>query len=228
MLHIAASPPATALSASGAPNTIGAMTMKLFYAPGACSHAPHILLREAGLDFTIEKVDLAEKKTETGADYKKINPHGYVPALQLDNGIVLTEGPAIDQYIADLVPAKKLAPANGTPERYKLQSWLNFISTELHKQFSPLFNKAVPEEYKTMVKEKMYTRFDVINEHLSTNKYILGEGFSAPDAYLYTVLSWAKYFAIDFTKWPAIKSFMERVAARPSAQAAAKAEGLAA
>ncbi len=202
--------------------------MKLYYSPGACSHAPHILLREAGLDFSLEKVDLAAKKTESGADYKAINPHGYVPALQLDNGEVLTEGPAIDQYIADLVPAKKLAPASGTPERYKLQSWLNFISTELHKQFSPLFNKAVPEEYKTMVKEKLATRFDTINEHLSKNRYILGESFTAPDAYLYTVLGWAKHFAIDFAKWPAIKSFMERVAARPAAQAAAKAEGLAA
>ena len=202
--------------------------MKLYYSPGACSHAPHILLHEAGLDFTIEKVDLGEKKTESGADFKKISPFGYVPALQLDNGTVLTEGPAIDQYIADLVPAKKLAPAAGTPERYTLQSWLNFISTELHKQFTPLFNKAVPEEYKTMVKEKMYTRFDVINDHLSRNKYLLGETFTAPDAYLYTVLNWGRFFAIDFAKWPAIKSFLERIAARPSAQAAAKAEGLAA
>ncbi len=202
--------------------------MKLYYAPGACSHAPHILLREAGLDFSLEKVDLAAKKTETGADYKTINPHGYVPALQLKDGTVLTEGPAIDQYIADLVPAKKLAPAAGTPERYKLQSWLNFISTELHKQFSPLFNKAVPDEYKAMVKEKLAARFDAINAHLSGNKHLLGESFSAADAYLYTVLNWAKYFAIDLAQWPAIKAFMERVAARPSAQAAAKAEGLAA
>jgi len=204
------------------------MTMKLYYSPGACSHAPHILLREAGLDFTIEKVDLAAKKTETGADFMTISPHGYVPALQLNDGTILTEGPAIDQYIADLVPAKKLAPAAGTPERYKLQSWLNFISTELHKQFSPMFNKAVPEDYKSMVKEKMFTRFDVINDHLSKNQFIMGETFTAPDAYLYTVLNWAKFFGIDFAaKWPAIKSFLERVAARPSAQAAAKAEGLA-
>ena len=201
--------------------------MKLYYAPGACSHAPHILLREAGLDFSLEKVDLAAKKTETGDDYSKINPYGYVPALQLKDGTVLTEGPAIDQYIADLAPAKKLAPAAGTPERYKLQSWLNFISTELHKQFSPLFNKAVPEEYKTMVKEKLATRFDTINAHLSSNKHLLGENFSAADAYLYTVLNWTKHFAIDLAKWPAIKSFMERVAARPSAQETAKAEGLA-
>lgn len=202
--------------------------MKLYYAPGACSHAPHILLREAGLDFALEKVDLAAKRTESGADYSKINPHGYVPALQLKDGTVLTEGPAIDQYIADLVPAKKLAPASGTPERYTLQSWLNFISTELHKQFSPLFNKAVPENYKAMVKEKLASRFDAINEHLSKRQFLLGETFTAPDAYLYTVLSWGKYFGIDFAKWPAIKSFLERVAARPSAQAAAKAEGLAA
>ena len=202
--------------------------MKLFYAPGACSHAPHILLREAGLDFSIEKVDLATKKTETGVDFRTINPHGYVPALQLDNGAVVTEVAVINQYIADRVPAKKLAPANGTPERYTLQSWLNFISTEVHKQLGAMFNPAVPEDYKTMVKEKMFTRFDVINEHLSKSKFILGETFTAPDAYLYTVLNWAKYFAIDFAKWPAIKSFMERVAARPSAPAAAKAEGLAA
>jgi glutathione S-transferase len=201
--------------------------MKLFYAPGACSHAPHILLREAGLDFSIEKVDLAAKKTETGADFKKINPHGYVPALQLDNGTVVTEVAVISQYIADRVPAKKLAPANGTPERYTLQSWLNFISAEVHKQLGAMFNPAVPEEYKTIVKEKLATRFESINAHLSRQAFLLGETFTAPDAYLYTVLNWAKYFAIDLAKWPAIKSFMERVAARPSAQEAAKAEGLA-
>jgi glutathione S-transferase len=202
--------------------------MKLFYAPGACSHAPHILLREAGLDFTIEKVDLATKKTETGANFKAINPHGYVPALQLDNGTVVTEVAVINQYIADRVPAKKLAPANGTPERYTLQSWLNFISTEVHKQLAPMFNPAVPEEYKTILKDKLATRFETINAHLSKHAFLLGESFTAPDAYLYTVLNWAKYFAIDLAKWPAIKSFMERVGARPSAQAAAKAEGLAA
>ena len=202
--------------------------MKLFYAPGACSHAPHILLREAGLDFSIEKVDLATKKTETGVDFKTINPHGYVPALQLDNGAVVTEVAVINQYIADRVPAKKLAPANGTPERYTLQSWLNFISSEVHKQLGAMFNPAVPEEYKTIVKEKLATRFETINAHLSKQAFLLGESFTAPDAYLYTVLNWAKYFAIDLAKWPAIKSFMERVAARPSAQEAAKAEGLAA
>ena len=202
--------------------------MKLYYSPGACSHAPHILLREAGLDFTIEKVDLAAKKTETGADFKKVNPHGYVPALQLTDGTVLTEVAVINQYIADRVPAKKLAPANGTPERYSLQSWLNFISSEVHKQLGGMFNPKMPDEYKAILKEKLATRFDTINAHLSKQAFVLGETFTAADAYLYTVLNWTKYFAIDLAKWPAIKSFMERVAARPSAQEAAKAEGLAA
>jgi glutathione S-transferase len=202
--------------------------MKLFYAPGACSHAPHILLREAGLNFTLEKVDLASKKTETGADFTQINPNGYVPALQLDNGEVITEGPAIDQYIADLVPAKGLAPANGTPARYKMQSWLNFISTEIHKQFGPMFSKTTPDEYKTVLIDKIKTRFDTVNAHLAKHSFLMGDGFTAPDAYLYTVVGWAKYFDIGLDKWPALKAFMERVAARPSAMAAAKAEGLAA
>jgi|SRR5688500_7243934 len=202
--------------------------MKLYYTPGACSHAPHILLREAGLDFTIEKVDLADKKTETGADFKKINPHGYVPALQLKDGTVLTEVAVISQYIADRVPAKNLAPANGTAERYTLQSWLNFISAEVHKQLGAMFNPAVPEEYRTIVKTKLATRFDSLDAHLSKQPFMLGETFTAADAYLYTILNWTKHFAIDLAKWPAIKSFMERVAARPSAQEAAKAEGLAA
>lgn len=201
--------------------------MKLFYAPGACSHAPHILLREAGLNFTLEKVDLGAKKTEGGADFTKINPNGYVPALQLDSGEVITEGPAIDQYIADQVPAKGLAPANGTPARYKMQSWLNFVSTELHKQFGPLFSKTTPDEYKKTLIDKIKGRFDTIDAHLAKNSFLMGDSFTAPDAYLYTVVGWAKYFDIGLDKWPALKSFMDRVAARPSAQAAAKAEGLA-
>lgn len=201
--------------------------MKLYYSPGACSHAPHILLREAGLNFTLEKVDLGARKTESGADFTAINPMGYVPALQLDSGEVLTEGPAIDQFIADQAPAKGLAPANGTPGRYKLQSWLNFISTELHKQFGPLFSKATPDEYKKMLIDKIKGRFDTVNAHLAKHNFLMGDSFTAPDAYLYTVVGWAKYFDIGLDKWPALKSFMDRVAARPSAQAAAKAEGLA-
>ncbi len=201
--------------------------MKLYYSPGACSHAPHILLREAGLNFTLEKVDLGARKTESGADFTQINPYGYVPALQLDTGEVLTEGPAIDQFIADQVPAKGLAPANGTPARYKMQSWLNFISTELHKQFGPLFGKTTPDEYKKVLIDKIKGRFDTINAHLAKHSFLMGDSFTAPDAYLYTVVGWAKYFDIGLDKWPALKSFMDRVAARPSAQAAAKAEGLA-
>lgn len=201
--------------------------MKLYYSPGACSHAPHILLREAGLNFSLEKVDLGARKTESGADFTKINPNGYVPALQLDNGEVITEGPAIDQFIADQVPAKGLAPANGTPARYKMQSWLNFISTELHKQFGPLFAKTTPDDYKKVLIDKIKGRFDTINAHLAKNSFLMGDSFTAPDAYLYTVVGWAKYFDIGLDKWPALKSFMDRVAARPSAQAAAKAEGLA-
>lgn len=202
--------------------------MKLFYAPGACSHAPHILLRESGLNFTLEKVDLGTRKTESGADFTAISPMGYVPALQLDSGEVITEGPAIDQYIADLVPGKNLAPANGTPARYQLQSWLNFVSTELHKQFTPLFNKTVPDEYKKIAIDNIKGRLDTLNAHLGKQQYLLGGSFTAPDAYLYTVLNWAKYFDVALDKWPAVKAFMDRVAARPSAQAAAKAEGLAA
>ena len=194
--------------------------MKLYYSPGACSHAPHILLREAGLNFSLEKVDLGARKTESGADFTQINPNGYVPALQLDNGEVITEGPAIDQYIADQVPAKGLAPANGTPARYKMQSWLNFVSTELHKQFGPLFAKTTPDEYKKVLIDKIKGRFDTINAHLAKNSFLMGDSFTAPDAYLYTVVGWAKYFDIGLDKWPALKSFMDRVAARPSAQAA--------
>ena len=201
--------------------------MKLYYSPGACSHAPHILLREAGLSFSLEKVDLGARKTESGADFTQINPNGYVPALQLDNGEVITEGPAIDQYIADQVPAKGLAPANGTPARYKMQSWLNFVSTELHKQFGPLFAKTTPDDYKKVLIDKIKGRFDTINAHLAKNSFLMGDSFTAPDAYLYTVVGWAKYLDIGLDKWPALKSFMDRVAARPSAQAAAKAEGLA-
>src|SRR5215510_14217483 len=189
MLHIAASPPCDRTyfaSAHSIHRRPGATTMKLYYSPGACSHAPHILLREAGLDFQLEKVDLGAKKTESGADFNAINPHGYVPALQLKDGTVITEGPAIDQYIADLVPAKKLAPANGTPERYKMQSWLNFISTELHKQFTPMFSKAVPEDYKKAQLEKILGRVETLNGQLSKQNYLLGDSFTAPDAYLYT------------------------------------------
>ena len=154
--------------------------MKLFYAPGACSLSPHIVLHEAGMTFDKVKVDTKSKAME-GGDYRSVNPLGYVPALELDDGTVLTEGPAIVQYIADKVPDKKLAPANGTLERTKLQSWLNFISTELHKGFSPLFNAAMPEEAKQYFRERLATRFQHLDKHLADKDYLLGKAFSVAD-----------------------------------------------
>lgn len=200
--------------------------MKLYYNPGACSLAPHILLQESKAKFTIEKVDLKNKATEKGEDFRKINPKGYVPTLKLDNGEVLTEGPAIMQYIADQAPATKLAPAAGTMARYRLQEWLNFITSELHKGFSPLFNPAVPDTYKTMVKENLGKRFDYLNDHLTKHNYLLGQDFTAPDAYLYTVLSWSGYVGVDLNKWSSLQAFFKRVGERPSVKAARTAEGL--
>ncbi|MBN8741017.1 MAG: glutathione transferase GstA [Lysobacterales bacterium 69-70] len=190
--------------------------MKLYFSPGACSLSPHIVLREAGLPFEAVKVDLATKQTADGADFKAINPKGYVPALQLDDGRVLTEGPAIVQYLADQVPAKQLAPANGSWERYRLQEWLNFISTEIHKQFSPLFNAAIPDTVKDLQKAKLAQRFGEIAPVLEKQDYLTGSQFSVADAYLFTVLGWSKYFQIDLQQWPSIARFVERVAARPA------------
>lgn len=190
--------------------------MKLYFSPGACSLSPHIVLRELGLPFEAVKVDLAAKLTADGADFKAINPKGYVPALQLDDGRVLTEGPAIVQYLADQAPAKQLAPANGSWERYRLQEWLNFISTEIHKQFSPLFNAAIPDAVKDLQKAKLAQRFGEIAPTLEKHDYLTGDRFSVADAYLFTVLGWSKYFQIDLNQWPAIARFVERVAARPA------------
>lgn len=201
--------------------------MKLFYTPGACSLASHIALREAGLNFDLEKVDLGAKKTQSGGDYTKVNPNGYVPALQLGDGEVLTEGPAILQYIADQKPAAKLAPASGSMDRYRLQSWLNFITAEIHKGFSPLFNSATPEAYRPMVIEKLGQRIQRVADHLSKNSYLTGDSFSIADAYLFTVLSWAKHVGLDLSKWPTVQNYLARIAERPSVGAALKAEGLA-
>ncbi|QSQ23359.1 glutathione transferase GstA [Pyxidicoccus parkwayensis] len=202
--------------------------MKLFYSPGVCSLSPHIVLREAGLSFDMEKVDIRAKKTEHGADYFGINPKGYVPALGLDDGSLLTEGPAIVQFIADKAPEKKLAPANGTIERYRLQELLNFISTELHKGYSPLFNPAFPEEGKAIFKERLTTRYKLVEDMLSSKgPYLLGEFFSVADAYLFTVTNWAPHVKLDLSSFPSLQAYMARVAARPAVQAALKAEGLA-
>lgn len=190
--------------------------MKLFFAPGACSLSPHIVMRELGLDFTPVKVDLTTKTTAEGADFNAISVHGYVPAIQLDDGRVLTEGPAIVQFLADQKPEAGLAPKAGTWERYELQETLNFISTEIHKQFSPLFNAANPDSVKDAQKAKLAHRFDQIEPTLAKQPYLTGEQFSVADAYLFTVLGWSKYFNIDLNRWPGIASFVERTAARPA------------
>lgn len=190
--------------------------MKLYFSPGACSLSPHIVLREAGLPFEAIKVDLATKTTADGADFRAVNPKGYVPTLQLDDGRILSEGPAIVQYLADLAPDRQLAPANGSWERYQLQEWLNFISTEIHKQFSPLFNAANPDSVKDAQKAKLAQRFAEISPLLEGQDYLTGSQFSVADAYLFTVLRWSKFFHIDLSQWQGIAKFVERVAARPA------------
>ncbi|WP_018184065.1 glutathione transferase GstA [Kaistia granuli] len=198
--------------------------MKLFYAPGACSLSPHIALREAGLPFTMEKVDLRAKATESGDDYKAINPRGYVPALQLEDGRVVTEGPVIVQMIADLAPEKELGAAFGSVERYQLMDWLAFISTELHKGFSPFFNPAVNDEAKKSFKERLMLRFAYLTDALGDKPYLMGDKFSVADGYLFTVLRWAKGFKFDVG--PKLDAYFDRVAARPAVKAALEAEGL--
>lgn len=200
--------------------------MKLYYSPGACSLSPHIVLREAELPFTLEKVNLDKKTMASGGDYFQVNPHGYVPALELDDGEILTEGPAIIQFLADQVPAKDLAPPAGTRERVRLQEWLNFISTELHKGFGLLFVANLPEEAKTIVKERLAKRLDVTAAKLVGKSFVMGESFTVADAYLFVVLSWGAYVGVDVARWPALKAFSERIGARPAVRAALVAEGL--
>ena len=194
--------------------------MKLYYAPQACSLAPHIVLRELDLPFELIRVDNHTKRTANGADFLAINPKGYVAALQLDNGDVVTEGPAILQYLADLRPEANLAPVNGTFERVRLQEWLNFVSTEIHGGLGWLFNAQLPEEVKALIKEKLFKRFAVLCQTLERQDYLLAGGFSVADAYLFTVLRWAPLFAIDLNEWPALMRFQARVDLRPAVQAA--------
>jgi len=208
--------------------------MKLYYSPGACSLSPHIVLREAGLPFDLVKVDLKGKKTETGDDFSVINPKGYVPVLELDSVAGqsverLTEGPAIVQYIADQVPAKKLAPPGGSIERAHLQEWLNFISTELHKSFSPLFSPATPEDYKKQMKDKILTRLSYVDQTFTKSKapYLLGENFTVADAYLFVVTNWTGNMSIDIKGLAKVGEFMARMRERPAVAAALRAEGLA-
>ena len=201
--------------------------MKLYYTPGACSLSPHIVLREAGLKFDLERVDLATKKLkESGADSLPINPKGQVPVLQLDDGDKLTEGPAIVQYIADQKPESGLAPPNGTRSRYHVQEWLNFVTSDLHKVFAPLFRPTTPEEFVKITKETLANKFAYLDQHLAKNQYLLGDKFTVADAYCFVIVGWSKYKEIDLGRWPNLKAYMDRIAARPKVQEAMKAEGL--
>ena len=201
--------------------------MKLYYAPGACSLSPHISLREAGVSFDLEKVDTSTRRTESGADYLSINPKGYVPALQLDGGEVLTEGAAVVQFIADSHPDAGLAPAGGTLERARLQEHLNFIASELHKAITPLFDPSAPEAAKQAAPAAVARRLDHVERLLADGRaHLLGERFSVADAYLFTVASWTGPTGIGLDRWPRLASFVARVAARPAVQTALRAEGL--
>jgi glutathione S-transferase len=199
--------------------------VKLYYSSGACSLAPHIALREAGLKFETEKVDLAAKKTERGTDYWSINPKGYVPALQLDDGDVLTEVSAILQYIADQKPASGLLPAAGSKERYRAVEWIGFITTELHKGFSPLFKQTTPDVYKPIVIETLAKRLQFVESQLGS-QYLTGAQFTVADAYLFVIVSWAKFVKVDLAPYAKLRALLERIAARPAVRAAMVAEGL--
>ena len=200
--------------------------MKLYYSPGACSLSPHLALQEAGLAYTPVLASTKSHKLQDGTDYYTINALGYVPVLELDNGERLREGPAIVQYIADQVPDKQLAPANGTLARYRLQEWLTFIGTELHKGFSPLFNPATPEEYKPMVRERLLQRLQWVDSQLAGKQYLMGDQFTVADGYLFTVTNWTQPTKLDISGLANLAAYRERVGARPAVQAAMKAEGL--
>jgi glutathione S-transferase len=200
--------------------------MKLYYSPGACSLSPHIVMREAGLDFEPVLASTKTHKLADGTDYYSINPKGYVPLLELDDGQRLSEGPAIVQYLADKVPHKNLVPAAGTMERYRQIEWLNFIGTEIHNGLSPVFNPATPDETKKMAKDKVGARLKWVDEQLEGHAYLMGDTFTAADAYLFTVTNWAKPISLDISALKNLGAFRERVAARPAVQAAMKAEGL--
>ena len=199
--------------------------MKLYYSTGACSLSPHIALHEAGLAFEAVLASTKTHQLPDGTDFYTINPLGYVPVLELDNGERLREGPAIVQYIADQAPDKQLAPANGTLARYRLQEWLSFIGTELHKGHSPLFAPGTPEDYKPVLRQRLLSRFEWVNAQLADKDYLLGD-FSVADAYLYTVSRWGQFVGVDTSGLPHLMAFKQRMEARPGVQAALRAEGL--
>jgi glutathione S-transferase len=197
--------------------------VKLYFRPGACSLSPHIVLRELGLPFDLEKVDTKAGKTQSGADFRAINPKGYVPTLQLDDGEVLTEGAAIVQYLADRKPDAMLAPPAGSMDRYRLQEWLNYIATEIHKGFSPMF-RAESDEAKKPLAAALTAKFPFLARHLAPRQFLMGDRFTVADAYLFTVLNWSKFVGIELSAWPELRAYHERVGARPSVRAAIAAE----
>ena len=200
--------------------------MKLYYTPGACSLAVHIALRESGHAFELEKVDLKTKKTERGQDYTRVNPKGYVPTLELDDGSTLTEANVCVQYVADLAPQSDLAPIAGSMERYRLMEWMAFTSTEVHKNFSPLFDPSASAELQERQKKLLGKRFDYLNEHLGKHARVMGEKFTAADAYLFAVLRWSTVMKMDMSAWPALQQYLKKTAEHPSVRDALKAEGL--
>jgi glutathione S-transferase len=200
------------------------MSFTLFYSPGACSFSPHVALREAGLPFTLERVDLRAKKTANGEDFAAINPKGYVPALRLPSGDLLTEGPAIVQWIADQAPEKGLAFPAGTIERARVQEWLTFIGTELHKSFSPLFDRTIADEAKAAARARIERRLAFTAAHLEGRAFLVGERFTVADGYLFTVLQWTAFVGIDLGAWPALAAYHARILERPAVQGALEAE----
>lgn len=200
--------------------------MKLYYSPGACSLSPHIALIESGLHFELEKVDLKSGKTESGADYASINPKGYVPALLLDSGSLLTEGPTIVQYIADHAPSARIAPKPAAMARYQLTEWLGYINSEIHKAFGPLFDRSSPEEAKAAARKKLDRRFAYVARHLSEHPYLVEDTFSVADGYLFVTLRWAKAIGIDLSAYPSLDAFRERMNQRPAVVSALSAEGI--
>lgn len=200
--------------------------MKLYYAPGACSLAVHIVTKELGVPVETVKVDLRAKKTADGGDYLKVNGKGYVPALQLDDGTLLTEGPAITQYLADQNPGKNLAPKAGTIERVRLQEWLNFITSEMHKGMGSFFNPAMTEEWKKAVSDRLAVRLAWLDGQLAGKQYLMGDQFTVADPYLFTILNWAGGVKFDLTRWPNVVAYHKRVSERPKVQETMKAEGL--
>jgi glutathione S-transferase len=200
--------------------------MKLFFSTGACSLSPRIVLMEAGIPFTEEKVDLKSKKTASGADFFSINSKGAVPALELDDGQVLTEGPAIVQYLADLKPDSGLAPRAGSFERYRLMEMLNYITSEMHKGYSPLFRADTPADTRKIAIDNLGKKFDWLSAHLAGKKFLMGETFSVADAYLFTVLRWSGLVHVDLARWPVLSAYVARVGERPRVKEALHAEGL--